>query len=149
MRLGIGGGVHAAHPIGHTLPGLYQEDPFTQRLTSAFDQALLPVFLAIDNLPAYLDPALTPEDFLEWLAGWVGLVLDETWPIERRRAFVAMASLLYRERGTARGLADLVRNLHGRAGDGRGERWCGLVPRQRRGIPRHAGLQRPGTGGDR
>ena len=58
----------------------------------------------IDNFSAYLDPALTPEDFLDWLAGWVGVLLDENWPIERRRAFVALAAELYRNRGTVKGL---------------------------------------------
>ena len=50
---------------------------------------IAPVLATLDNLDSYLDPALTPEDFLEWLAGWVGLLPDETWPIERRRALVA------------------------------------------------------------
>ena len=96
-------------PLGPTLPGLYQEDEFTQRFTTAFDEVLAPVMSTIDNFPAYLDPALTPEDFLDWLAGWVGVLLDETWPIERRRAFVSVASQLYRTRGTAAGLAAHVR----------------------------------------
>ena len=96
-------------PMGPTLPGLYQEDDFTQRFMSAFDEILAPVMSTIDNFQAYLDPALTPEDFLDWLAGWVGVLLDETWPIERRRAFVAIASQLYKTRGTAAGLAAQVR----------------------------------------
>lgn len=96
-------------PFGLALPGLYQEDDFTQRFVSAFDPVLAPVFSTIDNFPAYLDPALTPDDFLDWLAGWVGVLLDETWPIERRRAFVAVAAELYRTRGTVEGLAAHVR----------------------------------------
>jgi phage tail-like protein len=87
-----------------SLPGLYQEDELARALTAAFDDAYAPVLSTIDNLDAYLDPALTPEDFLDWLAGWVGLLLDETWPIERRRALVALASQIYRRRGTASGL---------------------------------------------
>jgi phage tail-like protein len=88
-----------------SLPGLYQEDELARALTAAFDDAYAPVLSTIDNLEAYLDPALTPEDFLDWLGGWVGLVLDETWPIERRRALVAVASQIYRRRGTAAGLS--------------------------------------------
>ncbi|MEZ4597564.1 MAG: phage tail protein [Chloroflexota bacterium] len=53
--------------------------------------------------------ALTPDDFLEWLGGWVAALLDETWPMERRRAFVAQAADLHRRRGTLAGLADHVR----------------------------------------
>jgi len=102
-------GMLSALPMGPTLPGLYQEDEFTQRFVGAFDEVLAPVMSTIDNFSAYLDPALTPDDFLDWLAGWVGVLLDETWPIERRRAFVAVAAQLYKLRGTAAGLAAQVR----------------------------------------
>ena len=109
MSRGHVAGMVSSVPLGPTLPGLYQEDDFTQRFMSAFDEVLAPVLSTIDNFSAYLDPALTPEDFLDWLAGWVGVLLDETWPIERRRAFVAVAAQLYKTRGTAAGLAAQVR----------------------------------------
>jgi phage tail-like protein len=102
-------GLASAFPIGATLPALYQEDDLTRRLTAALDEVLAPAVSTIDNLSAYLDPALTPDDFLEWLGGWVAALLDETWPIERRRAFVAQAADLHRRRGTIAGLADHVR----------------------------------------
>ena len=92
-------------PLIESLPGLYQEDDLARELTRAFDEVLAPAIGAIDNFTAYLDPALTPEDFLDWLAGWVGLLPDENWPIERRRAIVALAAELYRNRGTVKGLA--------------------------------------------
>jgi phage tail-like protein len=95
------------------MPGLYRDDDLTRRWVEAFDAVLAPVWLALDDLPAYLDPALTPDDFLDWLAGWVGVLLDENWPIERRRAFVAQAADLYRMRGTAEGLAAHVRIFSG------------------------------------
>jgi phage tail-like protein len=87
------------------LPGLYQEDDFARRLTSGLDDVLAPVFCTLDNLDAYFDPNLAPADFIGWLAGWVGLTLDENWPVERQRALIAQAAELYRWRGTARGLA--------------------------------------------
>jgi len=96
-------------PFIDTLPALYQEDPFTQRFTQAFDEVLAPIWSTIDNIGAYLDPALTPPDFLDWLGGWVAALLDETWPIERRRAFVARAADLHRRRGTLAGLSDHIR----------------------------------------
>ena len=36
------------------------------------DPVLAPVLSTIDNLDAYVDPWLTPPDFLDWLAGWFG-----------------------------------------------------------------------------
>jgi phage tail-like protein len=101
------------HPLGQTLPALYQEDDFTQRFVSAFDAALAPIFSALDNLPTYLDPWLAPEDFLEWLASWFGIVLDESWSLARRRALVARAFEFYRMRGTASGLKEQVEVLTG------------------------------------
>jgi phage tail-like protein len=98
-------GLPSSHPIVEQLPALYQEDSFTRRFTSAFDDLLAGVIQVLDCFPAYLDPALAPSDFLEWLGSWVGAAPDETWPIERRRAFVAAASELFRIRGTAAGLA--------------------------------------------
>jgi phage tail-like protein len=102
-------GLGTPRPILGTLPAIYQEDPFTQRFTAALDDVLAPVMSTIDNIGAYLDPALTPPDFLDWLGGWVAALLDETWPIERRRAFVANAADLHRRRGTLAGLADHIR----------------------------------------
>jgi phage tail-like protein len=102
-------GLSSAFPIVETLPALYQEDELTRRLTGALDEVLAPAIATVDNMSAYLDPALTPDDFLEWLGGWVAALLDETWPIERRRAFVAQAADLHRRRGTVAGLIDHVR----------------------------------------
>ncbi len=96
--------VISPHPLADALPSLFQEDDFTRRFVSAFDAALAPIFATLDNLTAYLDPWLAPDDFLEWLGSWFGLTLDEGWSVERRRAVLANAFEFYRMRGTARGL---------------------------------------------
>lgn len=101
-------GLETPHPLARYLPGVYEEDDFARRFTLAFDESLAPVFCALDNFSSYLDPQLAPADFLDWLAGWVGLALDDRWPVERRRALVARAVLLYRRRGTVAGLAEHV-----------------------------------------
>jgi len=111
LSRGLVAGLESPRPLIDTLPGLYQEDDLARALTLAFDDVLAPVMSTIDNFDSYLDPALTPDDFLDWLAGWVGLLPDETWPIERRRALVAVAANLYRSRGTAAGLQMHVRLL--------------------------------------
>lgn len=98
-------GLASPRPLGDALPGLYQDDPFTQRLMAAFDEVVAGAIQVLDCFSAYIDPALAPDDFLEWLGGWVGVALDETWPLERRRALVASAVDLYQMRGTAAGLA--------------------------------------------
>ena len=105
--------LESPHPLIDSLPGLFQDDGFTQRFVSAFDAALAPIFVTLDNLPWYFDPWLAPDDFLEWLASWFGMVLDETWSTDRRRALVAKAYDFYRMRGTASGLKAQVETLTG------------------------------------
>jgi phage tail-like protein len=106
-------GLASPHPLGERVPALYLDDPFALRLLEALDEVLAPVLGCLDNLEAYLDPDLAPEDFLQWLGGWVGLVLDESWPLERRRASVREATALHRVRGTAVGLTAYVWLLTG------------------------------------
>ena len=100
--------VPSPHPMIHILPGLFQDDPIVRQWMVALDEVLAPVFLTLDTFPAYLDPWLTPEDFLPWLAGWVGVALDPARPLGLRRAAVAHAVTLYRWRGTAQGIAAAV-----------------------------------------
>lgn len=90
------------------LPAVYRVDPFAIDLVDGFDTVLAPIHAAVDDLDSYLDPALTPPDFLEWLGGWLGLVVDRSWPIRRRREFVRKAVAVYRWRGTAQGIARAV-----------------------------------------
>ncbi|MGD9997629.1 MAG: phage tail protein [Ilumatobacteraceae bacterium] len=97
-------GLQSPVPIAGLLPGIYHDDEFTRQFTGGMDDVLAPVFATLDCLDAYVDPWLTPEDFLEWLAGWVGVVIDEGWPLDRSRAVIANIAELYRWRGTVRGL---------------------------------------------
>jgi phage tail-like protein len=106
-------GLESRHSIGQYLPGLYQDDNFAQRLTEALDSALAPVFSTLDNFETYLDPRLAPADFVEWLGSWMGLLLDETLPLARKREFVTRAWQLFRIRGTRLGLQRVVETITG------------------------------------
>jgi phage tail-like protein len=101
-------GLRSPYPLGPSLPAIYQDDDFAQRFLAALDDVVAPIYSTLDNFEAYLDPAIAPDDLLEWLAGWVGIALDESWDDSRRRAIVARAVELYRMRGTAAGLAGQV-----------------------------------------
>lgn len=94
------------HPLGDMLPAMYAEDDFALRFTAGLDAVLSALLSTMDNLPAYLDPALAPEDFLSWLSSWVAAELDPAWPLPLRRAVVARAIALHRRRGTAGGLVE-------------------------------------------
>ena len=103
----------SAAPIGPMLPAIYQEDEFSMRFVAGFDDVLAPVLTTLDCLIDYFDPALTPTDFLDWLASWVGIEVDESWATERRRAAVATAVEMYRMRGTISGLRANLEVLSG------------------------------------
>lgn len=96
------------HPLGYALPAVYQDDDFTMRFVAAFDHVVAPILMTLDNLDAYLDPALTPPDFLPWLSGWVGLDPDRNWSVPQQRRLIARAVDLWQWRGTRRGLLALV-----------------------------------------
>jgi|tagenome__1003787_1003787.scaffolds.fasta_scaffold20378919_2 phage tail-like protein len=102
-----------AQPIGPMLPAIYQEDEFSMRFVGGFDDVLAPILLTLDCLIDYFDPAVTPTDFLEWLASWVGIEVDESWETDRRRAAVATAVEMYRMRGTISGLRANLEVLSG------------------------------------
>ncbi|OXY95769.1 phage tail protein [Streptomyces diastatochromogenes] len=123
-------GLPSRYPIGEQLPALYADDDFAQRFTAGLDTVLAPVFATLDNLPAYLDPRVTPTDFLAWLASWVGAAGDREWPVELRREAVVRAVELHRWRGTRRGLVEALRlalGVHAEVtGDG-GVAWSGTA----------------------
>ena len=90
--------------LAELLPGLLQDDEFAVGFVSAFDAVVAPIHHSLDNLDAYLDPSLAPEDFLTWLGDWVGVRLEENWSLERKRVVVLGAFEVYRWRGTLQGL---------------------------------------------
>lgn len=102
---GTPGGLPSARPLGEELPPLLQEDDFCQRFTQGLDEVLAPVYATLDCFDTYLDNTLTPDDFVDWLASWVGVDVDENWPLDKRRLLIDQAVSLYRVRGTAAGLA--------------------------------------------
>jgi phage tail-like protein len=106
-------GLHNPHPLGRSLPGVYQQYEMPMQLASVFDECLAPLLWTLDNGSAYFDPMTAPEDFVPWLASWVSLTLDETWSLAQQRTLIARATRLYRWRGTARGIREQVEVLTG------------------------------------
>lgn len=112
MRRAVAG-LDTPYPIGTLLPAVFQEDPVAMSWTGALDEVLAPAISTLDCLAAYLDPMLAPADFVGWLAGRLGTVLDENWPLRRQRAAVARCVGLFRLRGTAEGLRALLELVTG------------------------------------
>jgi len=106
-------GVEMPLSIGEMLPAIFQEDMFTMEWCRGLDDVVAPAMTTLDCLEYYIDPALAPSDFLDWLGSWVGILLDESWPVERRRDAIANAVELFRYRGTIEGLTRHVGLLTG------------------------------------
>lgn len=110
---GLVPGLVNPYPLVIHLPAAYQGEAFTEQFLSVFDEALAPLLTTLDTIDAYLDPALTPPDFLAWLAGWIGIELDENWSEAQQRRLIAEAVGLLQWRGTRRGMVDLIRHYLG------------------------------------
>ncbi|WP_432043431.1 phage tail protein [Streptomyces cadmiisoli] len=107
MRAAVDG-LGSPYSLVDLLPAVYQEDPFTVRLTAGWDTVIAPVISTLDCLDAYLDPRLAPEDVLAWLAERLGTQLDEKWPEARKRAATAGALPGHRDRGTVGGVRERI-----------------------------------------
>ncbi|GIF07187.1 phage tail protein [Actinoplanes siamensis] len=110
-------GLRTPDPLGRRLPAVYAADDLAQRLTDGCDEVLAPVQATLDSLWAYLTPALAPDDFVDWLGGWVGAVAGPDRPVERRRAAVINAVATHRLRGTAAGLRTEIQDVFGVAAE--------------------------------
>ncbi len=94
------------------LPKVYQEDKtsrsFLERFLSIFETKLSGFEDEITNIARYFNPLSTPKEFLNWLASWIGLLLDENWPDDKKRKLIKHAPELYKKRGTLDGLKDYI-----------------------------------------
>jgi phage tail-like protein len=95
------------------LPSIYHDDDLMSRLLMLFESFLAPIEKQINTQQYYLDPRMTPPEFLNWLSSWVGLVLDEDITEQRRRRLLVEAARLYRLRGTRRGLVEYLEIISG------------------------------------
>ncbi len=101
-------GLPTPYPLGQMLPAIYHGDDFAQRFTAGLDEELAPVLATLANLSAYFDPRTAPEDFLEYLAEWLGIRLEPSWSMQRRRQVLLRAVDIHMFRGTATGIREAV-----------------------------------------
>ncbi|MBB5019144.1 phage tail-like protein [Chitinivorax tropicus] len=107
--------IRAEHP-GHDwlrrLPKLYARHEamrgFLQRFLTAPAGLHHDLASQHEHRHALLKPFSTPASILPWLAGWLGLSLDERWSDTARRTFIAEAMLLWRLRGTVWGIRRML-----------------------------------------
>jgi phage tail-like protein len=95
------------------LPAVYQEDPvsreFLQRFLSMFETVFSGLEVAGENIPELFDPDHTPKEFLDWLAQWLDLGMEEDWTSEVKSQLIRQAASLYQKKGTPAGLAEFIK----------------------------------------
>jgi phage tail-like protein len=102
--------------LARHLPAPFRQDPisadFTHRLVAIADTGFRAVESRIDNRAELVDPwsasAEPKRDQLGFLGRWLGLVLEQRWPVARRRRMLAAAGRLMRCRGTVDGLRGVL-----------------------------------------
>lgn len=99
------------------LPAPFRDDPFAGRFLMAFEAVLTGrddaegvtgLEQLIESSAGRIDPVDTDEDFLPWLAGWVGLSLRADWDTDTKRGLIREIVPLYRQRGTLAGLRRML-----------------------------------------
>jgi len=101
------------------LPAIYQEDPvskeFLERFLSIFESRFHDREVQINTLSRYFDPQTTPGNFLEWLASWLNLALEEEWEEEKKKQLIEEAYGIYKQKGTPGGLSRFIAIYTGEA----------------------------------
>ena len=99
------------------LPAVYQEDAasseFLERFLSIFETVFSDLESTIEVIPEVFDPEHTPKEFLDWLAQWLDLGIEEEWAADVKRELIRKASSLYQKKGRPDGLADFIQIVTG------------------------------------
>jgi phage tail-like protein len=94
------------------LPAVYQEDPasreFLQRFLSMFETVFSGLEATVERIPELFDPEHTPKEFLDWLAQWLNLGMEEDWSSEVKSRLIRQAASLYQKKGRPDGLAEFI-----------------------------------------
>jgi phage tail-like protein len=91
------------------LPSIYQRADlngknFLRDLLWIVQHLFASVEEQLDTIHRLFDPYEAPAQFLPWLASWSAMVLEEDWPLGKKRRLIKKAIELYRIRGTVKGL---------------------------------------------
>jgi phage tail-like protein len=99
------------------LPALYQHDPvsseFLGRFLAMFETVSSSLERTIERIPEAFDPELAPAEFLDWLAQWLDLGVEEDWPPDVKRRLIQNASRLYQRKGPPAGLTEFIEIVTG------------------------------------
>ncbi len=91
------------------LPSLFQRNDINgQNFIRDFLWIIQHLFATVeeqlDSVHRFVDSYECPEEFLPWLASWSAMVIDQAWPVEKKRRLIRKSVELYRVRGSIKGL---------------------------------------------
>lgn len=99
--------------LNEYLPSLYQHDRQSASFLGRFLANVEGMYTTLEGRIAeaqqLFDPRLVPEEYLGWLASWLGIKLDFSWDERRWRLFLSHAVELFCQRGTLPGLIRMIR----------------------------------------
>jgi phage tail-like protein len=99
------------------LPAVFQANEpsreFLERYLSVFETVMSGLETTIGRTPELFDPQRTPPGFLDWLAQWLDIAVEEDWPERVKRQLIERAAGLYERKGTPAGLADFIEIVTG------------------------------------
>lgn len=99
------------------LPAVYQQDPesrdFLDRFLSLFQATFDEFDAKIDSMWKLFDPDSVPPKYFDWLAAWLQLPTDPTWPMAKKRAMLKKAVSDYGTRGTVAGILQAIKDYSG------------------------------------
>ena len=107
------------------LPGIYQQDVENGAFFGRYLKIFEKILTGIDDIAAGADglegmeevvarlftffaPDTAPTEFLDWLAGWMALILRGDWEESKKRRLIGRILSLYRIRGTKKGLEEYI-----------------------------------------
>jgi len=94
------------------LPAAYQQDPVSTSFMEKFLANPEGIFTTVEGLivqAQYLmDVNTIPSEAVDWLASWLGLVMEPGWTDYQRRLLIAQAPYFFQRRGTLPGLMQLI-----------------------------------------
>jgi phage tail-like protein len=94
------------------LPAIYRKaancGDFLPRLLALFQSFFGEIEYEISNLPAMFDALAARPNFLPWMAGCLGLDLDQSWSTGTQREIISRIFAYYGKRGTAEGLREAL-----------------------------------------
>jgi phage tail-like protein len=99
---------HASGWLVSQLPRAMTGDPVLRGFAAAFEEVADTVLARVDSIEHQVDAGLATPEMLQFLASWLGLMLEPSDPLPYRRELVRQVGRLLGWRGTRHGIEGLL-----------------------------------------